>query len=186
MEVGVFPAHAGMVRQLRMPSIQWMRFPRTRGDGPIESVCDHSAYVFSPHTRGWSPRADANNAMARVFPAHAGMVPARNQTLEARDGFPRTRGDGPLGGADVEVTPAVFPAHAGMVQPCVIAVSSCPVFSPHTRGWSRDSKARIASADVFPAHAGMVRTLALVATPCSSFPRTRGDGPTQFSYYGFR
>ena len=48
----VFPARAGMSRQLRMLGNGVVRFPRTRGDEPMAKAVEGAALRFSPHARG--------------------------------------------------------------------------------------------------------------------------------------
>ena len=50
--------------------------------------------------------------------------------------------------------------------------------SPHTRGWTRRQRPRVALLRGFPAHAGMDPTPACSPSACTRLPRTRGDGPT--------
>ena len=71
--------------------------------------------------------------------------------------FPRIRGDVPVGRVD---TGLEF------------------LFSPHTRGCSFGSKSTHQAGFVFPAYAGMFRLVTSKAKPIISFPRIRGDVPT--------
>ena len=179
-ELKLFPAHAGMDRQLRCSGPRLPPVPRTRGDGP--SVRENSSSpetLFpahagmdresglpgghhgscSPHTRGWtvadSPRAEPDE----LFPAHAGMDRCCRWWHSTSVSVPRTRGDGP----DLIRFPIhiqeLFPAHAGMergVSTGPWGVCSC---SPHTRGWTVDLGGQGRPAGLFPAHAGMDRVL---------------------------
>ena len=72
------------------------------------------------------------------------------------NGFPRTRGDGPL-----------RTAVPGIVRAA----------SPHTRGWTHDLVCLRPQLDGFPAHAGMDPCGTAAGSPTPRLPRTRGDGP---------
>ena len=72
----VFPAYAGMFRR---PGCAWVpswRFPRIRGDVPLDIGGEFTAGEFSPHTRGCSEMALAPVTDKPVFPAYAGMFRA--------------------------------------------------------------------------------------------------------------
>ncbi|GAM02313.1 hypothetical protein SP5_076_00950 [Sphingomonas parapaucimobilis NBRC 15100] len=91
------PAPAGMV-----PVARWRRssrtwFPRTRGDGPVHLRRQVGRDLVPPHPRGWSLQAAGSLHGARGSPAPAGMVPIRGDDPRSPCGFPRTRGDGPVG-----------------------------------------------------------------------------------------
>ena len=129
-----FPAHAGMDPE--RSSCRLMRFglPRTRGDGPIAWSRLYLTLKASPHTRGWtSPHRHEDSAISG-FPAHAGMDPPQIADRAGRAGLPRTRGDGPVANAVVEVLLSA---------------------SPHTRGWTPDPQETDRWDTGFPAHAGM-------------------------------
>ena len=72
--------------------------------------------------------------------------------------LPRTRGDGPC-----------------LVDSCPAAAAA----SPHTRGWTPDTRRHGHQVRGFPAHAGMDPDLSVPAGPAGRLPRTRGDGPYQ-------
>ena len=90
-----FPAHAGMdpSASVRMRVARWL--PRTRGDGPQVGVERRPVGVASPHTRGWTPSAQAGERPCPGFPAHAGMDPSISWSGRTAPRLPRTRGDGP-------------------------------------------------------------------------------------------
>ena len=48
----VFPAHAGMSPGEIKERLVFFRFPRTRGDEPINEITEIRLNWFSPHTRG--------------------------------------------------------------------------------------------------------------------------------------
>ena len=154
-------------------------FPRTRGDGPGDTIVHERAELFPPHARGWT-----------VIDCH---VPESVC-------FPRTRGDGPLSQIRSELVeafpphargwtrsrgrpPMMFPPHArgwtlpGLTDPSVRA------FPPHARGWTRQPIScwprgwTGQGAAGFPPHARGWTVNPGADSREASFPRTRGDGP---------
>ena len=84
------------------------------------------------------------------------MDPRRRPAIGSARRLPRTRGDGPL-------------TQAG---------SSCiSKASPHTRGWTRETRRPDVSLEGFPAHAGMDPSRICPSPTPPRLPRTRGDGP---------
>ena len=136
------------------------RFPRTRGDGPIEAVWKEAIKRFPPHTRGWTPRPLDQLRWPDVSPAHAGMDHEISITKRATIGFPRTRGDGPCR----------LRAGTGVRR-----------FPPHTRGWTLVERGAELAHQVSPAHAGMDPRAPSDRVGSCRFPRTRGDGPCPVS-----
>ena len=153
---GGFPAHAGMDPVSVVVSQSGMRFPRTRGDGPLLDPVDRAAMQVSPHTRGWTPDAVTPSGKSTGFPAHAGMDPDGGMMTLRVTGFPRTRGDGPESSAELGAAAAV---------------------SPHTRGWTWARSPTRPRGRGFPAHAGMDPRRRRSRNRGTRFPRTRGDGP---------
>ena len=90
-------------------------FPRIRGDVPLSLKLHKPISTFSPHTRGCSFERISLWEPIEVFPAYAGMFPVSGRNFFPLSGFPRIRGDVPL----------------GLTHPRV----GTP-FSPHTRGCS--------------------------------------------------
>ena len=158
----------------------------------------NSAFLFSPHTWGWT-----------LFKALRRM---------SDKSFPHTRGDGPLTEeqiADIhKFSPhtwgwtfwqdrsreraCVFPTHVGMDLterisgyhaeisfphtrgdgPLPIVLDdSLTGFSPHTWGWTRVLGASADQCKVFPTHVGMDLHCFRIYSARQSFPHTRGDGP---------
>ena len=113
--------------------------------------------AFPPHARGWTPGARTGHRCAPVSPARAGMDRTQKDGKTGCAGFPRTRGDGPLGSGH----------GTGFGQ-----------FPPHARGWTRTARLSATKLSVSPARAGMDRRAAIVASRGIRFPRTRGDGPS--------
>ena len=150
------PAPAGMVPSSPLIDTGYVRFPRTRGDGPTTRLPRYVGIVVPPHPRGWSPYLRSAFRSPPGSPAPAGMVPSRCSTKASPRWFPRTRGDGP-GGAGR--------GPGGVEVP------------PHPRGWSLKSNPPCARLHGSPAPAGMVPGLCLGCQEFRRFPRTRGDGP---------
>ena len=135
-------------------------FPRTRGDGPHHGAGPSVTGKVSPHTRGWTLPDGVSVHASRGFPAHAGMDRRPDRSRPDRGGFPRTRGDGPV---------------------LLCSPTGAAAVSPHTRGWTRSPRRRRWCSPGFPAHAGMDLAGCLYGGFIQRFPRTRGDGPAQFS-----
>ncbi len=150
------PAHAGMAPEIAGDVQVGIRFPRPRGDGPPRHHRRVEGVEVPPPTRGWPLRAQYYWPHSDGSPAHAGMAPYPAITIWQPWGFPRPRGDGPVGEA--------FGA-------------SSPSVPPPTRGWPRHRHWWQHASDGSPAHAGM----ALAGRKCpgavKGFPRPRGDGP---------
>ena len=151
-----FPAHAGMDPRPAAPPRRASGLPRTRGDGPAREAAAAEEAAASPHTRGWTRRAEAGQPPAGGFPAHAGMDHPRPPLPDGDRGLPRTRGDGPRRSAR-----GARPGRA----------------SPHTRGWTASRRPDWTFPRGFPAHAGMDPDPAAGRGNGGRLPRTRGDGP---------
>ena len=154
--------------------------------------------AVSPHTRGWTRARVSDVRRQTGFPAHAGMDLAHVARRAYRDGFPRTRGDGPLGHLPTHLKPQVSPHTRGWTRddrgPVLLPAgfprtrgdgprttspsSRMEWVSPHTRGWTRVGVVGSDSEKGFPAHAGMDPPTAGVVDRQGRFPRTRGDGPS--------
>ena len=188
-----FPPHArGWTPDPLTSRTSSSSFPRTRGDGPIESATPNdrkSAEPVSPARAGMDrrpPRCSPGpeGSSRTCFPRTRGDGPAagvRPWVVNDRC-FPRTRGDGP----SIAEFPApgcrVSPARAGMDPLSSSRFIGVAARFPRTRG---DGPCRIGPESegenyVSPARAGMDPT-ALGVCPVQivgRFPRTRGDGPS--------
>ena len=193
---GVFPAGAGMDRSCASCWTASTSFPRRRGDGPPRPGSPRTGCTFSPQARGWTPRWSRCPRRAGVFPAGAGMDPARRDPSCCRRSFPRRRGDGPLGHGG-SPSGRVFPAGAGMDLcgwratwawmcfprrrrdgPTQKAIAAAVTkFSPQARGWTPHARVDSGPSHVFPAGAGMDPLSRTRGASSASFPRRRGDGP---------
>ena len=147
----VFPAHAGMDRRrcrswtpnstFSPRTRGWTaargaqgrfygRFPRARGDGPVERL--------------------SRSLNLSVFPAHAGMDRMALVLGACGKPFsPRTRGwTVPQVGHLLRM--AVFPAHAGMDRWTRLPPARPALFSPRTRGWTASCPSRGSAHGRFP------------------------------------
>ena len=171
----VFPAHAGMFLQIPHHRPAAHCFPRARGDVPSSAREKNPLSQFSPRTRGCSSLCTTQAPIRTVFPAHAGMFPARRLLGRLTRWFsPRTRGCS-YTVSTILADQVVFPAHAGMFPPqknaprpprsfprargdvpahAYMGMESSQ-FSPRTRGCSEFLFGWIIGSRVFPAHAGM-------------------------------
>ena len=155
---GVFPAYAGMFRSDSSFTRSMLGFPRIRGDVPHTAPIRWVLPEFSPHTRGCSGIIDDFKVTPKVFPAYAGMFLRAGLWISLPASFPRIRGDVPIG---VYISP------------------QRARFSPHTRGCSAQIAVLPAQCWVFPAYAGMFLGASPTAVGKWSFPRIRGDVPTE-------
>ena len=71
--LGVFPAYAGMFLCSSPAKAPYYRFPRIRGDIPVNVPRQEQVAQFSPRARGCSASMVIVRAVAGVFPACAGM-----------------------------------------------------------------------------------------------------------------
>jgi len=131
-------------------------FPHTRGDGPKHLAMWNWLYQFSPHTWGWTSMVESGQLTSRVFPTHVGMDHIIPQPIQLMQGFPHTRGDGPL---------------------LKLGLSLPEVFSPHTWGWTLVLNQSLGMDFVFPTHVGMDLDRSQPGYCRRCFPHTRGDGP---------
>ena len=151
-----FPAHAGMDPRHRLRRSTKRRFPRPRGDGPMNRWTLRVQPEVSPPTRGWTRLKATTTTTQTGFPAHAGMDPSDVIRRCAHMRFPRPRGDGP------------GPRRGPIPIPRV---------SPPTRGWTLRRLDCGTPRTGFPAHAGMDRFADWRPGRRLRFPRPRGDGP---------
>ena len=135
--LAVFPAHAGMFREICGYRDADGSFPRARGDVPLVAGDLSELTKFSPRTRGCSAKDILTESCFKVFPAHAGMFLRLPLPQLPADSFPRARGDVPAS------------------RVCQISMGS---FSPRTRGCSAFPGDSGQADMVFPAHAGMFLT----------------------------
>ena len=132
----VFPAYAGMFLPPAVYKSVEGGFPRIRGDVPMCRCSGQIPHRFSPHTRGCSQFCWHRTLRGRVFPAYAGMFPAKDNPRPVDRRFPRIRGDVPRGrnrpGGSVG-----FSRIRGDVPASSQASRAIKTFSPHTRGCSQ-------------------------------------------------
>ena len=132
------------------------RFPRPRGDGPVEEFATWGPLVVPPPTRGWPAAPERRGHRAAGSPAHAGMARLRSGVRGGEVRFPRPRGDGPY---------RFWPDTGDGRVP------------PPTRGWPQSPDRWGGHLQGSPAHAGMAPASAPSCAGTSRFPRPRGDGP---------
>ena len=132
----VFPARAGMDRNVPARGTGAGRVPRPRGDGPIASGCTSVTNACSPPARGWTGTGLQTPTAIVVFPARAGMDRRQPGTACRGSCVPRPRGDGP------------YPFGSSVM------LVSC---SPPARGWTVGGRRHAIANHVFPARAGMDR-----------------------------
>ena len=171
-------------------------FPRVRGDVPPPHRLAGTVNGFSPRARGCSWLAGGCEPLC-VFPACAGMFLSFSSSASQAIGFPRVRGDVPIGLTVKTPLAVVFPACAGMFpgwtrrfplsrsfprvrgdvpiknQVRLIIV----VFSPRARGCSGVAATSRGVVVVFPACAGMFLLRWILDQLVGRFPRVRGDVP---------
>ena len=141
---------------LRATWVTVSRLPRTRGDGPKQTVTQKGTTTVAPHTRGWARLYVGACPVPEGCPAHAGMGPCPSPRRCFWPRLPRTRGDGPL--------------------PSRQAMKSSGV-APHTRGWALIGDLDTLITRGCPAHAGMGPPSLATWQKLHRLPRTRGDGP---------
>ena len=89
------PALAGMDPWLH-GCWRWRgRFPRARGDGPLEAILGQERDALPPRSRGWTSHLPYHHPCPMASPALAGMDPLRLPLQAPVRSFPRARGDGP-------------------------------------------------------------------------------------------
>ena len=153
---GVFPTRVGMVRVTTVVLKPTIRFPHSRGDGPISECPWHHGWKFSPLAWGWSAITPVLLWVDVVFPTRVGMVRWPATAKSSPSSFPHSRGDGPMRGQ--------------------FRQSNIP-FSPLAWGWSARMVGISDMTFVFPTRVGMVRDARLGKGDTVSFPHSRGDGP---------
>ena len=134
VNIGGFPALAGMDRDAEEQAAARLRIPRARGDGPVEGRTGGPITWDSPRSRGWTPGRPAGPSPSVGFPALAGMDRNRAGRLESAIWIPRARGDGPAGAT---------------------GATGRRADSPRSRGWTRLQVVYRHLVRGFPALAGM-------------------------------
>ena len=93
---GVFPAYAGMFLCSSPAKAPYYRFPRIRGDIPVNVPRQEQVAQFSPRARGCSSWPQPSPPFGSVFPACAGMFCQYGYSTCCSRCFPRVRGDVPV------------------------------------------------------------------------------------------
>ena len=152
----VLPACAGVVPCARPVQGRARGAPRVRGGGPATVAQLRQWWECSPRARGWSRDQGHLQAVDRVLPACAGVVPCPRGRRTCCPGAPRVRGGGP--GRDGLLADAL----------------EC---SPRARGWSLVDHGHVEVVLVLPACAGVVPRRRSQAGLVLRAPRVRGGGP---------
>ncbi len=151
-----FPTRVGMARKPSSENQKRNGFPHTRGDGPLRAMRGIFVRLISPHAWGWPAHANAAFTLEADFPTRVGMARAAEVPPPTNEGFPHTRGDGPMS--------------------AFIAKSSVSI-SPHAWGWPERLREQIHCKHDFPTRVGMARGGPAPPAASPRFPHTRGDGP---------
>ena len=115
IDKAMFPAHAGMDRQLSRPLRSRKHVPRTRGDGPRVAENWNSRARHVPRTRGDGPYVGPPLLPPIECSPHTrGWIDRSHHRRFAAADVPRTRGDGPFRWRTAEAQEVMFPARAGM------------------------------------------------------------------------
>ncbi len=152
----VFPTRVGVDRRSLRHCVCTIRFPHTRGGGPMMPVGEETALPFSPHAWGWTATSSRCVRKRLVFPTRVGVDQCTEAQQRLNGRFPHTRGGGP---------------------PDIAAQYEQMAFSPHAWGWTDMLDGFPASADVFPTRVGVDQLQSLIDWLGVCFPHTRGGGP---------
>ena len=132
------------------------RFPRARGDRPSLLKSTPREEAVSPRPRGSARNPDSNDQRHLGFPAPAGIGHRRSLPRASAQGFPRARGDRPIGKGSWD---------------------RGAVVSPRPRGSALARALTKAGYKGFPAPAGIGPDFCSCTWKVQRFPRARGDRP---------
>ena len=149
----VFPAYAGVFLKPGLSPAFPGSLPRIRGGVSCTQLAQTLSAESSPHTRGCFYRVAVKVYAVLVFPAYAGVFPARNLPSRDMTRLPRIRGG---------------------VSVLTVRRSAFARSSPHTRGCFPSSLTIPRSARVFPAYAGVFPPSRSASPDGLSLPRIRG------------
>ncbi len=127
-----------------------------RGDRPELLPSKGWYYVFTPHARGSTMPKDKEQAVAKVYPACAGIDPTPQRARFCAGRLPRMRGDRPGSSWSAEWDGG---------------------FTPHARGSTVDWEFAVWNGAVYPACAGIDPEIGWRGCVVRSLPRMRGDRP---------
>ena len=113
-QIWVFPAHAGVFLFPDTVSSPQRSLPRSCGGVSQEEYPGLSNDMSSPLMRGCFLHGNQGPVIVRVFPAHAGVFPAREPRARHRSRLPRSCGGVSHSFTISSVISPVFPAHAGV------------------------------------------------------------------------
>jgi len=161
----VYPACAGIDRDVPRQTDGVPGLPRMRGDRP-KSICACSALeMFTPHARGSTAPALFRHEVVAVYPACAGIDRQDAGFVAVGASLPRMRGDRPRRSFRIRIGDR---------------------FTPHARGSTSSHADHGQVNTVYPACAGIDRfqTIREVFRQC--LPRMRGDRPIRPCLHGLR
>ncbi len=152
----LLPASAGVFPPPTSSSANWSAAPCICGDFSGNGFTSMRSAVCSPYPRGCSQGCEVGKLEEDLFPALAGMFPARRRRLLAGLSAPRTRGDVPF----------------RALHPRVIAACSS-----YSRGCSHQAVRQDDPQPLLSVSAGMPRPTTWRRSTPRAAPRTRGDVP---------
>ena len=153
----VYPACAGIHLSPRHPVDYPGRLPRMRGDPPPSPHGYFKKALSTPHARGSTVSTHAPARGATVYPACAGIHPARKKAFVDELRLPRMRGDPPR---------------------CSSAFLRLSLSTPHARGSTCTVGVLCSWYSVYPACAGIHRRHERQRRKKDGLPRMRGDPPS--------
>jgi hypothetical protein len=189
----VFPAQAGVFPSPAGAGSVAAVLPRSRGGYSNANHDKNDRFVPSPLARGCFPNRVRPSDDSEVFPANAGVFPAKPTRLVGTPSLPRSRGGGSMTskafGAMIDVSPlrrgcfhhnrhaaepvVVFPARTG-VFPGVRTYPATSQSLPRIRGGISGLLWPGLRLATFPARAGVFHTSSRATGPTASLPRPRG------------
>ena len=149
----VFPAQAGVFLETVKIRWDWLGLPRASGGVSSNGSIPADAGWSSPRKRGCFPLGKECADINLVFPAQAGVFPARRRNRLQSEGLPRASGGVSLNARFIEGT---------------------TTSSPRKRGCFCIAESKTFSAGVFPAQAGVFPPSPPVVTALPGLPRASG------------
>jgi len=154
--LAVYPACAGIHLLMTAFLLRHEGLPRMRGDPPPSPHGYFKKALSTPHARGSTVSTHAPARGATVYPACAGIHPARKKAFVDELRLPRMRGDPPR---------------------CSSAFLRLSLSTPHARGSTCTVGVLCSWYSVYPACAGIHRRHERQRRKKDGLPRMRGDPP---------